>query len=125
MSDHVGGRSASLRHHKTAVHATVGGSTVVHQSCGSRSGVNGGAASASSVVSLGFSMSSVNEPATPSGQGPASGPGPAAPKKSNWEVIEHYHKSGLHGTSSSAREKQQQVLPVFNFKFKLQTARNK
>ncbi|KAF2368726.1 Adenylyl cyclase class-3/4/guanylyl cyclase [Trinorchestia longiramus] len=27
----------------------------------------------------------------------------APPKKSNWEVIEHYHKSGLVGTSSSPR----------------------
>lgn len=50
-------------------------------------------------------MSSVNDPATPSGAGPSSG---QVPKKSNWEVIEHYHKSGLHGTASN-RGKHQQV----------------
>lgn len=59
--------------------------------------------------SLGFSMSSVNDPATPSGAGPSIA---TAPKKSNWEVIEHYHKSGLHGVSS--REKQQQVSNSLN-----------
>ena len=71
-------------------------------------GLNGGAppVATPSVLSLGFSVSSVNEAATPSGLGPSlTG---AQPKKSNWEVIEHYHKSGLHGTSSTAREKQQQ-----------------
>ena len=88
------GRTSSLRHHKQ---------TVGHVSV--RGGVNGGGAATvtSSVLSLGFSMSSVNDPTTPSGAGPSTG---TTQKKSNWEVIEHYHKSGLHGASSTSREKQ-------------------
>lgn len=79
-------------------------------------GLNGGAppVATPSVLSLGFSVSSVNDAATPSGQGLSLTS--SQPKKSNWEVIEHYHKSGLHGTSSTAREKhqqqQQQVAPL-------------
>lgn len=93
----MGGRSASLRHHKTPTSAVQGATK--------SGGTNGGGATvASSVISLGFSMSSVNDPTTPSGMGPLSG---QTPKKSNWEVIEHYHKSGLHGTSSNSRGKQQ------------------
>ena len=68
--------------------------------------MHGGGPSGSSIMSLGFSVSSVHDMTTPTSQvnvNSASAP----PKKSNWEVIEHYHKSGLHGTSSNAREKQQ------------------
>lgn len=98
----MGGRSASLRHHKTP---TSGQGTT------KTGGTNGGGATvASSVISLGFSMSSVNDPTTPSGMGPLTG---QTPKKSNWEVIEHYHKSGLHGTSSNSRGKQQASFPPF------------
>ncbi|XP_046651444.1 adenylate cyclase type 6-like [Daphnia pulicaria] len=98
VDNDVGGRSASLRHHKTPTSAVQGATK--------SGGTNGGGATvASSVISLGFSMSSVNDPTTPSGMGPLSG---QTPKKSNWEVIEHYHKSGLHGTSSNSRGKQQE-----------------
>nr|CAH0106081.1 unnamed protein product [Daphnia galeata] len=97
VENEVGCRSASLRHHKTS---TAG------QAILKTSGANGGGATvASSVISLGFSMSSVNDPTTPSGLGPLTG---HTPKKSNWEVIEHYHKSGLHGTPSNNRGKQQE-----------------
>jgi len=92
------GRTSSLRQSRTSA---LGQGSM-------RSGaVNGGAppVATPSVLSLGFSMSSVNDATTPSGQGPSSA---CQPKKSNWEVIEHYHKSGLHGTSSTIREKQQQ-----------------
>ena len=97
----MGCRSASLRNHKTS---TAG------QAILKTSGANGGGATvASSVISLGFSMSSVNDPTTPSGLGPLTG---HTPKKSNWEVIEHYHKSGLHGTPSNNRGKQQVSYPL-------------
>ncbi|XP_057377418.1 adenylate cyclase type 5-like [Daphnia carinata] len=97
VENEVGGRTSSLRHHKTS---TAGQGSV------RAVGANGGGATVtSSVISLGFSMSSVNDPTTPSGTGPTSG---QTPKKSNWEVIEHYHKSGLHGASSANRTKHQQ-----------------
>lgn len=73
----------------------------------SGSGINGAATANSSVLSLGASVSSVNDPATPSAAG--------ASKKSNWEVIEHYHKSGLHGPSSSTRQIQQVSRPLEYF----------
>lgn len=125
LSDHVGARSVSLRQTKS------GGPVAFAGRSAAVNGGGGAAASASSVASLGHSMSSANDSTIPSVHGMtdlgvgsgvnsaapvmavavAASAAAAPPKKSNWEVIEHYHKSGLHGTSSTTRH-QQLVRPI-------------